>query len=178
MTVDPAYGNSSGYFKDPSNGEDLSVDTPRVIECELKDGKFIWPQVASADGNQLLKIVYRLFTDEEKALYKQYRGYDSKPRVKKEKSEEVVSHPQVSENLVEEPEEQELVKVDPGTDPEAAVTLETLQQLALSDTLYGICNIGGLYYVMCGSSKNPRKVYYIPRGLVPESEFRRLCNGE
>ena len=77
MTVDPAYGNSSGYFRDPTNGEDLSPDTPRVIQCELKDGKFVWPQVAAADGSMLLKIVYKYFTDEEKELYKQYRGRGS-----------------------------------------------------------------------------------------------------
>lgn len=36
MAIDPAYGNSSGYFRDPVSGEELSVDTPRVVPCSLE----------------------------------------------------------------------------------------------------------------------------------------------
>ena len=75
MSYDPEVANSSGFFKDPVTKEDLSVDTPRVVLCKLENGKFTWPCVLCSDGTQLLKIVYKYFTDEEKLLYKQYRGY-------------------------------------------------------------------------------------------------------
>ena len=31
-SYDPAYANSSGYFKDPGTGEDLSVDMERSVQ--------------------------------------------------------------------------------------------------------------------------------------------------
>lgn len=169
MTVDPRFGNSSGYFKDPVSGEDLSVDTPRVIECRLtEEGKFVWPCVLQSDGNQMLKIVYKLFTDEEKDLYKQYRGRShsgTKPK-HEPKPKEPVTHEQI----------QQETQVQVVTyDPESACTPETLAIIAMCDQCLGISNIGGLRYMLM-SAKGSNKVYHIPRGLVPDSEYERLCN--
>ena len=172
MTVDPRFGNSSGYFKDPVSGEDLSPDTPRAIECRLtEEGKFVWPCVLQSDGNQMLKIVYKLFTDEEKDLYKQYRGRSpSGTRPKKEPKPKKPEH-LTPETIEAEPAEKNLVTYD----PESACTPETLAIIAMCDQCLGISNIGGLRYMLM-SARGSNKVYHIPRGLVPDSEYERLCN--
>lgn len=102
MAIDPRYGNSSGYFKDPITEEDLSPDTPRVIPCSFENGKFTWPCVAQSDGGQLLKIVYKYFTNEEKELYKAYRGRspsgtERKPREPKQAKPSVAKPVKIDE---------------------------------------------------------------------------------
>lgn len=175
MAVDPAYGNTSGYFKDPTNGEDLSVDTPRVIPCELKDGKFVWPQVAASDGSMLLKIVYKYFTEEEKELYKQYRGRassgESKPRAPR------VPRVQHAEKTVEGPSvtpvsERQVIKYD----EESAISQSALDVLQECDTCYGISFICGITYALVGK-RNDNVMHHIPRACIPEDIFNRLCAG-
>lgn len=169
MAVDPAYGNSSGYFRDPSNGEELSVDTPRVIQCELKDGKFIWPQVAAADGSQLLKIVYKLFTDEEKDLYKQYRGRSSsgEPRPRKEKPVKVEKS---EEQTTDEP--IQVVKYS----EESAAGSDSKEIIAKCDRCLGVSQIAGITYALL-SKYGSNVVYHVPRSCIPDSEYTRLCGG-
>ena len=53
MAVDPRFGNSSGYFKDPISEEEFSPDTPRVVPAALENGKFTWPCVMQSDGEKL-----------------------------------------------------------------------------------------------------------------------------
>ena len=171
MAVDPRYGNSSGYFKDPITEEDLSPDTPRVVPCSLENGKFTWPCVAQSDGSQLLKIVYKYFTDEEKELYKAYRG----------RSGSSSGHPQVRK-----PKEQKAkpVKIDESEEPkqvikyskESATSLKTLETLAQCDRLYGVSQIAGITYALVGATGS-NKVYHIPRGCIPDAEFERLNEG-
>lgn len=171
MAVDPRYGNSSGYFKDPITEEDLSKDTPRVVPCSLENGKFTWPCVAQSDGSQLLKIVYKYFTDEEKELYKAYRG----------RSGSSSGHPQVRK-----PKEQKAkpVKTDESEEPkqvikyskESATSLKTLETLAQCDRLYGVSQIAGIIYALVGATGS-NKVYHIPRGCIPDAEFERLNEG-
>lgn len=170
MAVDPAYGNSSGYFRDPTNGEDLTVDTPRVIQCELKDGKFVWPQVAASDGSMLLKIVYKLFTDEEKELYKQYRGRSSsgEPRPKREPREPKAK---VEKQVVND-EPVEVVKYD----EQSAMSADTAEIIASCDQCIGCSQIAGLTYALL-SRRGSNKVYHIPRAVIPDSDFARLCGG-
>lgn len=165
MAVDPAYGNSSGYFRDPTNGEDLTVDTPRTIQCELRDGKFIWPQVTASDGSKLLKIVYRCFTDEEKELYKQYRGRSSssEPKAKVEKC--IVN---------DEPDED--TSYDIGYDEYSAVSADTAKIIATCDQCLGCSQIAGLTYALL-SRKDSNKVYHIPRAAISDKDFTRLCQG-
>ena len=171
MAVDPRYGNSSGYFKDPITEEDLSPDTPRVVPCSLENGKFTWPCVAQSDGSQLLKIVYKYFTDEEKELYKEYRG----------RSGSSSGHPQVRKPKESKPKP---VKTDESEEPkqvikyskESATSLKTLETLAQCDRLYGVSQIAGITYALVGATGS-NKVYHIPRGCIPDAEFERLNEG-
>lgn len=167
MAVDPRYGNSSGYFKDPITGEDFSPDTPRVVPCSFENGKFTWPCVAQSDGGQLLKIVYKYFTDEEKELYKAYRGRSSsgserKPREPKQpkakpvaddKPKQVIKHTE-----------------------DSAASLETLQTLAQCNRLYGCSQIAGITYALVGTTGS-NVVHHIPRSCIPDAEFDRLSEG-
>ena len=168
-SYDPEVANSSGYFKDPITKEDLSVDTPRVIPCSFENGKFTWPCVASSDGNQLLKIVYKYFTDEEKDLYKAYRGRPSggEPRQRKPK-----------EPKVQESEEQVTLKSEPEIvikhSEESCASMNTLVLLAQCDTSYGVSFINGIMYGLVGK-RGDNKIHHIPRSCIPDEEWDRLC---
>lgn len=174
MAVDPRYGNSSGYFKDPITEEDLSPDTPRVVPCSFENGKFTWPCVAQSDGGQLLKIVYKYFTDEEKELYKAYRG----------RSGSSSGHPQVRKPKELKTKPVKLVKTDDSEETkqvvkyseESAASLETLQTLAQCDRLYGMSQIAGVTYALVGASGS-NVVHHIPRACIPNAEFERLTGG-
>ena len=173
MAIDPRYGNSSGYFKDPITEEDLSPDTPRVIPCSFENGKFTWPCVAQSDGGQLLKIVYKYFTEEEKALYKAYRGRSSsgterKPREPKQ------ARPSVAKPVkIDEPDEpKQVIKYA----EDSATSLKTLETLAQCDRLYGMSQIAGVTYALVGATGS-RVVYHIPRACIPDAEFERLNEG-
>ena len=171
MSVDPRFGNSSGYFKDPISGEDLSIDTPRVVPCKFENGKFTWPMVMRSDGEEFLKIVYKLFTDEEKSLYKAYRGRpessSGQPQVRKPKEQEQ----QTITHLEDTDQEITVTKYNP-TD---VATPETLLIIAECDTMYGISNIGGLLYAMIGKL-GEGTIHHIPRSLIPDDDFDRICD--
>ena len=170
MAIDPRYGNSSGYFKDPITEEDLSPDTPRVVPCSFENGKFTWPCVAQSDGGQLLKIVYKYFTNEEKELYKAYRGRPSsgterKPREPKQPKP-------LKAKPITDDEPKQVIKYD----EEFATSLETLTTLAQCDRLYGVSQIAGITYALVGATGS-RVVHHIPRACIPDAEFERLCCG-
>ena len=175
MSVDPRFGNSSGYFKDPISGEDLSVDTPRVVPCKFENGKFTWPMVMRSDGEEFLKIVYKLFTDEEKSLYKAYRGRpdtdESKPRKPKSPSGSKPEQHESVTHLEDTDQEITVTKYNP-TD---VATPETLLLIAECDTMYGISNIGGLMYAMIGKL-GEGTIHHIPRSLIPDDDFDRICD--
>lgn len=171
MAIDPKYGNSSGYFKDPITEEDLSPDTPRVVPCSFENGKFTWPCVAQSDGEQLLKIVYKYFTEEEKALYKAYRGRSSSGTERKP-CEPKQSKPLKAKPITDD-EPKQVIKYD----EESATSLETLQTLAQCDRLYGVSQISGITYALVGATGS-RVVHHIPRACIPDAEFERLCCGD
>ena len=167
MAVDPRYGNSSGYFKDPITEEDLSQDTPRVVPCSFENGKFTWPCVAQSDGSQLLKIVYKYFTDEEKELYKAYRGRSSSGSERKPREPKQPKAKPVSDDKPK--------KVIKHTEDSAA-SLETLQTLAQCNRLYGCSQIAGITYALVGTTGS-NVVHHIPRSCIPDAEFDRLSEG-
>lgn len=171
MSIDPRYGNSSGYFKDPITEEDLSPDTPRVVPCSFENGKFTWPCVAQSDGEQLLKIVYKYFTEEEKALYKAYRGRSSSGTERKPREPKQPKPLKVKPITDDEP--KQVIKYD----EESATSLETLQTLAQCDRLYGVSQISGITYALVGETGS-RVVHHIPRACIPDAEFERLCCGD
>ena len=167
MAIDPRYGNSSGYFKDPITEEDFSPDTPRVVPCSFENGKFTWPCVAQSDGGQLLKIVYKYFTDEEKELYKAYRGRSSsgserKPREPKQQKTKPVSDDKPKQVIKH--------------TEDSAASLETLQTLAQCNRLYGCSQIAGITYALVGTTGS-NVVHHIPRSCIPDAEFDRLSEG-
>ena len=172
MAYDPEVANSSGYFKDPVTKEDLSPETERVIKCELKDGKFVWPCVLSSDGNQLLKIVYKYFTDEEKDLYKQYRGRPSggEPRQHKEKVTLRSEEPKQEKHDFDEP--KQVIKHN----DESATSLQTLMLLAQCNECYGVSYINGIMYGLVGK-RGENKIHHVPRSCIPDEEWDRICIG-
>lgn len=170
MAVDPRYGNSSGYFKDPITEEDLGPDTPRVIPCSFENGKFTWPCVAQSDGGQLLKIVYKCFTEEEKDLYKAYRGRSSSGSERKPRATKQPKAKPVKTSDSDEP--KQVIKYS----EESAASLETLQTLAQCDRLYGISQIAGITYALVGASGS-NIIHHIPRSCIPDAEFERLNEG-
>lgn len=89
--IDPAFGNTGGYFKDPSTGKDLTGKEERTVCAGItEEGKFIHPKVKFADGSDG-KLVYSKWTEEEKNVYKQYRakGKVNKGESKNEKVPEI-----------------------------------------------------------------------------------------
>lgn len=189
-SYDPAYANSSGYFKDPGTGEELSVDMPRSVECELRDGKFIWPQVEVSTGESV-KIVYKYFTDEEKQLYKEYRGRGSsepraprQPRAPKNKGTPHLD-PATGEVVYDEPEETVTSKrVEPtmpdtnkevefiGTE-DCAASANTKELIASCTRLIGVSRIAGLSYALLTKDEG-NKIYHVPHALLSEEDIRRL----
>lgn len=170
MAVDPRYGNSSGYFKDPITEEDLSPDTPRVIPCSFENGKFTWPCVAQSDGGQLLKIVYKYFTNEEKELYKAYRGRSSSGSERKPREPKPVKPSVAKPVKIDEPDEsKQVIKYT----EDSATSLKTLETLAQCDRLYGVSQIAGVTYALVGATGS-HVVHHIPRACIPDAEFERL----
>ena len=191
-SYDPAYANSSGYFKDPGTGEELSVDMPRSVECELRDGKFIWPQVTVSTGESV-KIVYKYFTDEEKQLYKEYRGRgsgSSTPRAPRQKKGEAHLDPVTGEVVYDEPEEstpaprpvrQKQEYNDPANaevefvdDGESVASENTKELIASCDRIIGCSQIAGITYALLTKDSNKYKVYHVPRALLTSADMERL----
>lgn len=191
-SYDPAYANSSGYFKDPGTGENLSVDMERSVQCEFRDGKFIWPQVTVSTGESV-KIVYKYFTDEEKQLYKEYRGRgsgSSTPRAPRQKKGEAHLDPVTGEVVYDEPEEstpaprpvrQKQEYNDPANaevefvdDGESVASENTKELIASCDRIIGCSQIAGITYALLTKDSNKYKVYHVPRALLTEEDMRRL----
>lgn len=193
-SYDPAYANSSGYFKDPGTGEDLSVDMSRSVVCELRDGKFIWPQVTVSTGESV-KIVYKYFTDEEKNLYKEYRGRgsgSSTPRAPRQVKKKGEAHldPETGEVVYDEPEEsapaprpvrQKQEYNDPASaevefvdDGESVASESTKELIASCDRIIGCSQIAGITYALLIKDSNKYKIYHVPRRLLSASDIERL----
>lgn len=193
-SYDPAYANSSGYFKDPGTGEDLSVDMERSVPCELRDGKFIWPQVTVSTGESV-KIVYKYFTDEEKNLYKEYRGRgsgSSTPRTPRQTKKKGEAHldPETGEVVYDEPEEstpaprpvrQKQEYNDPATaevefvdDGESVASENTRELIASCDRIIGCSQIASITYALLIKDSNKHKVYHVPRALLTNADMERL----
>ena len=166
------YKNSNGYFKDPVTLADLSPATPRVIACSIDEtGKFIWPQVKVSNGD-IVKIVYKLFTQEEKDLYKQYRSKDGQraPRA---------------------------IKPKPAPVQQVAISEEDAADVALHDVLYKECSAESVasgkmlaYIKICNenlgvwifenithyllSVKGSNQYMPVPLSLIPMEDRERL----
>lgn len=157
---DPRWQTSEGtYFKDPGLGADLSPATERVKKCELtSEGKFIWPRVI-VNGGEEVKIAFRLFTDEEKQIYKQYRNRGKAQVPKQEEIQGAHSHV-------------EAAKVSMpvlGSAPAGS----TLAWIRNCDKVYGVWLFDNVTYDLLGmegySGYQP-----IARSLIPREDRERL----
>ena len=160
--------NSSGYFKDPKTFEDFTPDTPRIIPCKLENGKFQWPMVATSDAN-LVKIVYKLFTDEEKLLYKQYRGYDTSKPLRKRGNGNTANVQRSSVIQSSEPYDVEDMSYH-------AIAQGTADLVDKCERLIGTQFCSGITYALL-KVKNSNVVYWVPYALIEEHDKLRLCNG-
>ena len=192
MGFDPAYANSSGYFKDPGTGEDLSPDMPRSVEAALVDGKLIWPRVRVSTGEDV-KIVFKYFTPEEKQLYNEYRGRgsgSSTPRQPRQKKGEAHLDPVTGEVVYENPVVEsakpktvavKTFHVDPASyeieyvgGEESTASENTKQLIAECDRIIGVSQIAGISYALLMKDKAPGKVFHVPRALLTNSDVERL----
>lgn len=166
--LDSSVANSSGYFKDPVTKEDFSIDTPRVVECKLENGKFTWPMVMTSAGDPV-KIVYKYFTDEEKGLYKAYRGRPSTGTSVRKTVEKKLPEP------VEE--KQEVVDDTKHHYNSQSARSHTTEELIASCDMYlGTSYMDGMPYAII-SKKGSKSQWHIPRSLIKDDEMKRLCAG-
>jgi hypothetical protein len=163
MTPDPEVANSNGFFKDPKTKLDLTGNEKRVIKCSIDDnGKLIWPQVQFSDGS-VGKIVYKLWTAEEKAIYKQYRA-NGKQRIKpapikQVNTEHVVTHSQV-----------ENYKVSTSG---SAISGNMLAYIRNCDVHLGVWIWDGTIYDLL-SVKDSNSYKPVPRSIIPKEDKERL----
>ena len=162
--IDSSVANSTGYFKDPVTKEDFSIDTPRVVECKLENGKFTWPMVMTSAGDPV-KIVYKYFTAEEKELYKAYRGRPSSGTSVEKKLPEPVK------------EEQKVVDDTKHHYNSQSARSHTTEELIASCDMYlGTSYMDGMPYAII-SKKGSKSQWHIPRSLIKDDEMKRLCAG-
>lgn len=163
------------FFKDPVTKEDLSVDTPRV-NSSVPGGDWIWPTVRASNGEEI-KILYSLFTADEKIAYKEYRvrgsaKVDGSPSAKKVKNEK----PKVDNKYNDETSEAVQETAEPVTyDETSAVSFTTKQLLAKVDKFLGCSYLAGLTYAVF-TVKGSREQYHIPRACVPNELIEELTN--
>ena len=152
------------YFKDPVTMRDLAVDTPRTSSPAIDDtGPFRWPTVKASDGRDI-KIVFRLFTDHEKACYKAYRqrGKETKQQVPVHKDSTAGTHPQVEEQVP-------TIKLSDCS----VVSGNTLAYIRNCDEHLGVWIYEGILYDML-SVKGSRGYMPVARSLIPKEDRERL----
>ena len=164
--------NSSGYFKDPVTFKDFSVDTPRMVKCALSaENKFTWPMVATSNGD-LVKIVYKFFTDEEKLLYKKYRGYDTSKPLRTRSSKPKPS----AVTMTRQGDEQDSIQTYEVEDMSyTAICIGSERLIAECDKYIGSQFCSGITYALLKKANN-NVIYWIPRALISEQEIIRLSN--
>lgn len=159
--------NNEGYFKDPYTFEDFSSSTPRINQCHVTDeGKFVWPRIRLSDGSEA-KIVFRFFTAEEKAIYKEYRQHDGKrkaSRKPKQEQQTVVTESKSTEHK-------------PADYSGCAASKYSQDTIAKSDRIIGVSNICGVMYALCTVS-GTNQIAYIPRASITDEQMYKLCNPE
>lgn len=163
MTFDPEVANSNGYFKDPATKQLLTGNEKRVIQCAIEDsGKLIWPQVQFSDGS-VGKIVYKLWTAEEKAIYRQYREL-GKQRIKPVPvKQEPPAVPVIKEELI-----QPQVKVGEGV-----ASANMLAYIRNCDTHMGVWIMDGIIHDLL-TVKGSKSYAPIARCLIPKEDRERL----
>lgn len=174
---DSRWQTSEGtYFKDPGSGADLSPATERVKKCELTtEGKFIWPRVL-VNGGEEVKIAFRLFTNEEKQIYRQYRNRGKEIHGAHSHAESVhINAESVRINV-----EEDKVQAKPVYVPKPSLPVlgsvpagSTLAWIRNCDKVYGVWLFDNVTYDLLGmegySGYQP-----IARSLIPREDRERL----
>ena len=172
MTFDLEVANSNGYFKDPATKQLLTGNEKRVIRCAIEDsGKLIWPQVQFSDGS-IGKIVYKLWTAEEKAIYRQYREL-GKQRIKPVPvKQEPPVVPAIKEEhnvpIIKEELTQLQVKVGEGV-----ASANMLAYIRNCDTHMGVWIMDGIIHDLL-TVKGSKSYAPIARCLIPKEDRERL----
>lgn len=163
---DSSVMRSGAYFKDPGNMQPLTGKEPRVIECRItEDGKFVWPQVRFSNGT-VGKIVYSLYTVEEKAIYKQYRSQG----IKREKP--VIKQAVVKETI----DNNEIDTVQQYHEPnyeDSVASATTLAYIKNCDRHIGVLIFDGNIYDNI-TATGSKQYMPVPRSLIPKEDRERL----
>lgn len=165
--------NSGGWFKDPFTGEDIGPDYPRAVTCKSGD-KWVQPAVCFQDGN-IVKISGRCWNDDERACYKEYRGKpagasrERKPREPKPVKQKPVEQVEQNNELEQ---EKQVVKYN----AESTASAKVLEILACCDCCLGIARIADIFYALV-MKRGSNTIHHIPRSLIPDAEFDRICSG-
>ena len=191
--TDPEKSNSTGWFKDPVTGEDLTGSEVREVTCAPGE-QFVWPTAIMSDG-KAYQLCSRLWNDDEKACYKEYRnkGKTVETAVKAVKKEVPVSVEPVrvetakreAEQVQEEDEAWEGLQANTELsegvsilyDPEAVSNKSTEDIIAEADVCLGTETVKGVTYALLQKAGS-RVTRYVPRSLVPDEEMSRLLGGE
>lgn len=168
------FANSNGYFKDPLTGDWLTGLEPRSVAISITDtGSLVWPEVKISDGSSV-KIVYKLWTDEEKQIYKQYR---STPKKHKPTVSKTVKK---GDDYPVKPVGATLMDYDAGEvyhceyDYEAAASANAKQLIDSCEELLDVVQIAGLTYARMLKIGDRKKIYCVPRALITDEQMRRL----
>lgn len=188
--TDPAKSNSTGWFKDPVTGEDLTGNEARDVTC-APGQQFAWPTAIMSDG-KAYQLCSRLWNEDEKACYKEYRnkGKTQQSVVQAVRETVPVAETVVNESgssceqVQEEDEAWEEVTVDTRLregvsilyDHEAVSVKSTDQTIAEADVCIGTEQISGITYALLQKAGS-KVTRYVPRCLVPDDVFVRLTGG-
>lgn len=169
--MDTSVCNSSGYFADPVTKQPFTGSEPRVIKCELlPSGKLVWPQIKASNGESV-KLVFKLWTPEEKEIYKAYR---TKGKIKQLEREVLPKEPQ--EEYTVKPVPDDYKEENIGYNYWSAPSKQTEEIITKCDMYAGTWNCNGLMYAII-AVKGVNTFYHIPRDIISGADMQRICNG-
>ena len=164
--ADNDFTKGGAYFKDPGTLQLLTGNEPREVECHLTgDGKFVWPQIKLSNGT-VGKLVYSLWTAEEKATYKQYRAKG--PSAKKEKSAVRKESIITDTSDTEEP-----VKAKEPNYTGSTASGKMLAYIRNCDKVLGTWNMDGTIHDLL-TIEGSNSYMPVPRCLIPKEDRIRL----
>lgn len=162
------FKNSTGYFRDPETGEDLTGNEERIVTC--KSGEpFAWPMIALSSG-ELVKLCSRLWNQDEKQCYKEYRNGGTSVKSKK------VKYTQQKLDFAEKPKKVNIPmaeKIVIKYDVNSAVSEDTVSIVESCNQLVGIAQMAGLTYALL-TNPTTNKVYCVPRSLITDEKMREF----
>lgn len=171
MQKDSDCMKSGAYYKDPGTKELLTGREERAIQCCISDeGKFIWPQVKFSNGSSG-KILYSLWTTEEKEIYKQYRSGGPA------KKQQVVVKPAEQQVVVKPAEQQVRITVHQyegaAHSQESVPSGNTLEYISKCNEHLGVWIFENQLYDLL-TIKGTNAYVPVSRALIPSADRERL----